>query len=438
MPDRSKSRRAGLAGPTRPDSAPTGPSRLSLEVLGSRIDLDLSHLDPVRAQEVAAAWDGAATQTGSPSQDGHAPASGGASPVAPVAVLVPRVESDHEVRTAASADLQAREPLAQYVWGISTEALMERLSSAVTVAAINAREDELLMLHAAGLADEEGNVVALVGPSGRGKTTATRHLAQRFGYLSDETVGIDPEGRVLAHRKPLSVIEPDTPHKVQRGVGELGLRPAPPDPRIAAVVVLDRRTDGPEQATVEPVDTLDALALLVEQASYLPSTRGGLQWIARLGDLTGGFQRIVYREAGTLDAAVEEVLSLAAQGDPSARIRPADGGPHPTGVVAPTEPIGAEEILERAGRVRFGRARANDCVERDGEVALLVGTRLLRVAGIGPVLWERLAQEATVEQLTAAVVEAFGEPEGADPRTLVAQALARLSQDGALRVLTQE
>ena len=52
------------------------------------------------------------------------------------------------------------------------------------------------MLHAAGIADADGLVVALVGPSGMGKTTASSYLARHgFGYVTDETVSIGPGGR---------------------------------------------------------------------------------------------------------------------------------------------------------------------------------------------------------------------------------------------------
>ena len=57
---------------------------------------------------------------------------------------------------------------------------------------------ERINLHAGGVADERRRVLALVGPSGTGKTTATLALARRLGYVSDETVSIDPAGR--SHR----------------------------------------------------------------------------------------------------------------------------------------------------------------------------------------------------------------------------------------------
>ena len=86
-------------------------------------------------------------------------------------------------------------------------AMLSALSQRVTLAALEQRRGDLWMLHAAGLAGDDGRVVVLVGPSGRGKTTAVRTLATSFGYVSDESVAIDDEGRVWPYRKPLSEIE---------------------------------------------------------------------------------------------------------------------------------------------------------------------------------------------------------------------------------------
>lgn len=105
------------------------------------------------------------------------------------------------------------------------------------------------MMHAAGVVDEAGRVVALVGPSGRGKTTAARTLAARYGYVSDETIGIDAQGNVLPYRKPLSIIE-DGLWKTQRPPSELGLRPLPDARLKVAAVGGVRRVSYREAATL--------------------------------------------------------------------------------------------------------------------------------------------------------------------------------------------
>lgn len=410
------------------------PGVLSLCVLGVRLDLALEYLTASDAAEVAASWDGALEGPGE---------------TRALVTLVPRVgtrpdagraaESETETERASAADSETGSEVPGErveVWGATLDELAERLSSTVTIRAINASADELLMLHAAGLADATGAVVALVGPSGRGKTTATRLLATRYGYLSDETVGVDAHGGVLAHRKPLSVIEQGRRHKVQRGVGELGLLEAPAAPYLAAVAVLDRREDGPLVAQVESLDTLSALSFLVAQTSFLPSTRAGLQWLAQLGDLTGGFHRVAYRDAESLPPAIEELLALGRAGDAGARLRPE---PEVSAAVAPSDVREWDATaIETTPHLTFARAGVNDVVSCDGEIAVLAGTSLLRITGIGPLLWGELQAPATLEDLTARLVTEYGDPPGGGARQLVAQALADLSRVGALRVLQEE
>ena len=119
--------------------------------------------------------------------------------------------------------------------------MLSGLSQQVTLAAIEAARGRAWMLHAAGIATPDGAVVVLVGPSGRGKTTASRALGTVYGYVSDETVAIDDDGRVWPYRKPLSVIEDSGARRRQLAPSALGLQPLPDaELRVAAVVLLDR------------------------------------------------------------------------------------------------------------------------------------------------------------------------------------------------------
>ena len=58
------------------------------------------------------------------------------------------------------------------------------------------------MLHACGVADPEGAVIALVAKSGTGKTTASSQLARTFGYITDETVAIRADGTLCRIPSP--------------------------------------------------------------------------------------------------------------------------------------------------------------------------------------------------------------------------------------------
>ncbi len=123
----------------------------------------------------------------------------------------------------------------------SFEELAENVTSRVTVAAILENAGELMMLHACAVASPvTGAVVALVAKSGTGKTTAASVLAGTYGYVSDETVAIGPDGSVVPYPKPLSVKQEPGEPKHQVGPDELGLQPAPAKPFIQSIVLLDR------------------------------------------------------------------------------------------------------------------------------------------------------------------------------------------------------
>ncbi|MSZ77866.1 MAG: hypothetical protein F2667_12230 [Actinobacteria bacterium] len=188
--------------------------------------------------------------------------------------------------------------------------LLHDFSPHITTHAI-ARQatSQLLMLHAGGLADESGRVVALVAASGVGKTTAVSRLARTFGYVTDETVAVQPDLSVVAYPKPLSVLDRDDGLKSQHAPDEAGLTPTPATCRLGALVCLDRRPDGPLEPEVEEMDVFEALAALAPQTSYLAARPGPLRQLAALVDATGGMVRLHYREADRLVPALRQVLA---------------------------------------------------------------------------------------------------------------------------------
>ena len=195
----------------------------------------------------------------------------------------------------------------------SLDHLLHDLSPVVTERAITRNAGRLLMLHAAGVADRaSGACVALVAPSGTGKTTATQTLARELGYASDETVGIRDDLSVVAHPKPLSILtSADSALKVQTPASELGLHPAPGGLRLAGVLLLRRAPDGPD-LEVREVRTVLALAELAPQTSYLSRLPRPLHRLADALVATGGLRVVSYREADSLLPVVRELLDGAA------------------------------------------------------------------------------------------------------------------------------
>ncbi|UYK39507.1 ATP-binding protein [Microbacterium terricola] len=320
---------------------------------------------------------------------------------------------------AAVADEGSEDAVVTPLPDVSEARMLEDLSQRVTLAAIEARRGELWMLHAAGLARDDGTVVALVGPSGRGKTTAARMLGRSFGYVSDETVAVDADGRVWPYRKPLSVIERAGEPKVQRAPSEAGMRALPAgELRLAAIVLLDRRDDAEGEPLIEEVDLGDALAELVEQSSYLADMATPLRTMAGVVAAVGGVRRVSYREAEGLVA----VVGSAGGFDTGAARVPASG--FDTAASRPTQPAGVG--------VGYYRGRVRDWVELDDPDRIAVlqvdedGDGTVRVlAGVAPELW-RAATGASLDELVAAAVDAYGTPEDKDAAAAVSAAVDEL------------
>ncbi|KRF35044.1 hypothetical protein ASG94_13000 [Nocardioides sp. Soil805] len=194
------------------------------------------------------------------------------------------------------------------VTGATLGEVLHYLSPVVTTRMIDRRAGELVMLHAAALADPvTGATAVLVAPSGTGKTTAAATLGRSMVYLSDETSAITAEGHVLPYRKPLSVIEGG--HlKTQRSPSELGLLTTDTEARLAALLVIERRVDHEGEPRVDPLALVDALAALTPENSYLARLERPLHRLADLVDLAGGAHRVTYRESADLSPLLSRLL----------------------------------------------------------------------------------------------------------------------------------
>ena len=179
--------------------------------------------------------------------------------------------------------------------------VMHSLASAITVRAIDQRAGQAVMLHAAGMALPDGRVVTFVAPSGTGKTTLSRTLGTRYGYVSDETVFIDPDGTIAPYPKPLSVLVDGVRGKDQVSPDADSLLPVPPVPlKLAGIVLLNRVPEFGSEPLVESVPLLAGIAELAAQVSYLPRLPHPLSTLARLIESTGGLTRVTYAEASSL------------------------------------------------------------------------------------------------------------------------------------------
>lgn len=279
----------------------------------------------------------------------------------------------------------------------SFEELAENLTSRLTVAAILANAGELIMLHACGMADPlTGAVVALVAKSGTGKTTAASLLARTYGYVTDETVAIGPDGSVVPYPKPLSVKQGHGRPKRQVGPDEFGLQPAPAEPFIQSIVLLNRvQSDCPVTPVLERVPLADALLALIPDSSSQGEFEEPLQSLCRLIDSVGGVWQVTYSEAADLPAALEPLFQTQATAEPEWEARKEDDA-QPGDI-----PIGY-----------FRRATPKDAVSIGSDLLVMLDNEIVRVSGIGPAIWEASANPIRLDQLAEEVGNMHGRPEG--------------------------
>lgn len=189
--------------------------------------------------------------------------------------------------------------------------LLQRLTQSITHEVITARTGELLMLHAAGLADPAtGATAVFVAPGNTGKTTLCRTLGPTRRYLSDETVGIRRDGTVVPYPKPLSVRRPDwVGVKDETAPGDVGLRSPEADPWLAGIVLLRREEDHVGAPVVEDLEVLDAVISLTPESSGFMRTERPLRWLADVLERTGGARRVTYAEVADLEPLAAEICS---------------------------------------------------------------------------------------------------------------------------------
>ncbi|KQR51933.1 hypothetical protein ASF88_10050 [Leifsonia sp. Leaf336] len=292
------------------------------------------------------------------------------------------------------------------------------LRQVINLRAIDRRREDLLMFHAAGLADPAtGDVIALIGASGAGKTTVASSLGTALGYVSDETVAVDAVGRVHAFPKPLAVKQRHGLNKRIAGPDTLGLLEAHTPLRLTRLALLDRR-DEKVAPTITTVGLEEALVPVIEQTSYFASLPSALQRLDALVEASGGVHVIRYHDAADLVEPVSELLRRR--------------GAH----------LPFPGIVERSGSVAdadtippgsYGRAGVDDWIELDGDMLVLLGGQISRLSPLGSVLWaalQALQAPQPLEALVAAAEAAFGPAPAGSARVVVEALLDELVAAG--------
>ncbi|EWT03576.1 hypothetical protein N865_08990 [Intrasporangium oryzae NRRL B-24470] len=284
--------------------------------------------------------------------------------------------------------------------GYSDQEAGYALASELTMNGILARRGSHLMLHACGLSDAEGNVLAMVARSGSGKTTAALTLSRSgLGYVTDETVAVAPSGAVLAYPKPLSVVDDEAAGgpKRQHGPDELGL-PVPPEPlHLRRVVLLERGGGHEGSPRLEPLPFVDGLLALIPQTSSLSRLERPLQTACELLAGCGGVFRLVYTEISDATELLQTFLSQANGETPGPSWEPFTED-------VPTDGSMAWAILDNRVRLK----PHTDAVLVGNELVIMVDDVPIRVGGLGLTIWQACRDAPTLAEIGATVEELHG------------------------------
>ncbi|MCT1368199.1 hypothetical protein M4D50_09315 [Rothia sp. p3-SID1597] len=311
-------------------------------------------------------------------------------------------------------------------------------TSLVTIELIKKFIVKLHLFHAAALMrPETGETLALIGPSGRGKTTASRALASSgWTYLSDETCAIDPETLVVKpYPKPLSVIEHQGSPKAQLAASSLGLRTPTdadsPVPTLSRLIILDRlEGEGDEPVGLFPVTLLQGLQCLAEQSSGLAQTPHALRELARLVDRVGGISKVRYRDSSELPDLLASVSNTIPEPHDETWEYFASQGSRDAETHVLSQDVRPASTQSLADDCRISRSpQASGLLTNEG-LLIMHADRTVLYTPLGADLWLLTEGGATVGELRSRLEQIYGPP----PEGAFELALDAVLEDGALIV----
>jgi hypothetical protein len=181
-----------------------------------------------------------------------------------------------------------------------------------------------LLLHAAA-AEHEGSAVLLPARMDAGKSTLVAGLTLRgFGYLTDETVAIDPRTTLVdPYPKPLSIemgswgalapLRPRLDARFARFSDEIwhvvpdAIRPGAVADRCRVRAIVSPRFEPGATTTLEPISRAEAVMMLAENAFNFPAHgAAGLDTLAAIVRPCECY-RLTF---GTLDDACDRILDV--------------------------------------------------------------------------------------------------------------------------------
>lgn len=317
---------------------------------------------------------------------------------------------------------------------VRDDAVPYAVSRALTVASIGRRSGGCLLLHAAGIAATDGTTLALVAPSGTGKTTAARMLGRFFGYVTDETVAIEHDLTVRAYPKPLSVVvDPRSPHdKIESAPDELGLGRAPDRLRLGGVVVLER-----DPTADEP--TLTEIGLVEAAVAVIPQSSAWLRMVEPMTALAaslcagGGPWLLKYREIADCRALLEGLVRP--EGVPARMRWEWEPGPCLDDGVEARHSSAGGALAPWPGTGRVRRTPHRFALHSEGSTLVVVGTVPLGLPGMASTVWRAAAEPSDLDTLTAAAVSVHGTHQ--DAADVVVGTVRSLVASGAFELVPE-
>lgn len=219
---------------------------------------------------------------------------------------------------------------AKLVSAASEHELHELLTSEITRTGISLRAGGPLLFHAAAAEISPGCVHGFVAASGTGKTTLARAIGSAFGYVTDETLVVDPADlSVEPYPKPLCVIVDqraarapgsggaDVPARTTDsglrpkdviGAEDLGLRHLTGAPLRLTGLHFLHRADG-HGVEFESISTVEAMMRLAAQTSALSSYKHPLSTLRTVIDSCPVIDIARYGEADELVARLGELYA---------------------------------------------------------------------------------------------------------------------------------
>lgn len=303
----------------------------------------------------------------------------------------------HHTITLPTTDLPLTDPLAQ------------KLTHEVNLRAVEGAAGAYVMLHAGAVSDDEGGTIGLIAESGVGKTTATVALCRSgWGYVTDETLAIGPDGSVMPLPKPLALVN-GTTAKTIVSPDELGLGLAGHQLHLSRLVLLDRDPTRVGPPTIGDVPLLSGVEALVGHSSAVTRLRQPLQAMASHITRCGGLRRVTYREADELGRLMRDLVSD----------QPVDEH------LWWPDPIGRPTQLPMLG------ADVQDAIGTPDGVLALCGGRPVRLSAAGVVIWGYAAAGCAMAATTAAAAALL--VDSTSPSRVVRETVEVLRDVGALR-----